>query len=108
MWYHLSAGSKAAFRGNLMTIFLLMSAVRVPSYVAGGLVTAPRLWSTLAVAPAVLVGAWLGHRVHVRIGEELFRRLVVADYPFQKDRIFAYLNLSDDELLIYDKLYALL
>lgn len=42
------------------------------------------------------------------IQRELFQRLVVADYPFQKDRIFAYLNLSDDELLIYDKLYALL
>lgn len=42
------------------------------------------------------------------VQRELFRRLVVADYPFQKDRIFAYLNLSDDELLIYDKLYSLL
>ena len=42
------------------------------------------------------------------IQRELFQRLVVADYPFQKDRIFAYLNLTDDELLIYDKLYSLL
>lgn len=42
------------------------------------------------------------------IQRELFRKLVVADYPFEKDRIFAYLNLSDDELLIYDKLYAML
>jgi len=42
------------------------------------------------------------------VQRELFHRLVVADYPFQKDRIFAYLNLSDDELLIYDKLYAML
>lgn len=42
------------------------------------------------------------------VQQELFQRLVVADYPFQKDRIFAYLNLTDDELLIYDKLYAML
>lgn len=42
------------------------------------------------------------------IQRELFRKLVVADYPFEKDRIFAYLNLSDDELLVYDKLYAML
>jgi deoxyadenosine/deoxycytidine kinase len=42
------------------------------------------------------------------VQQELFRRLVVADYPFQKDRVFAYLNLSDDELLIYDKLYGML
>lgn len=42
------------------------------------------------------------------IQRELFQRLVVADYPFPKDRIFAYLNLSDDELLIYDRLYTML
>jgi len=39
---------------------------------------------------------------------ELFDRLLVADYTFQKNRIFAYLNLSDDELMLFDKLYALL
>ena len=38
----------------------------------------------------------------------LFDRLLVADYTFQKNRIFAYLNLSDDELMLFDKLYALL
>lgn len=38
----------------------------------------------------------------------LFDRLVVADYPFHKDRIFAYLNLGDDELALYEKLFTLL
>jgi len=36
----------------------------------------------------------------------LFDRLLVSDYAFQKNRIFAYLNLGDDELAIFDKLYA--
>jgi deoxyadenosine/deoxycytidine kinase len=36
----------------------------------------------------------------------LFDRLVVADYTFQKNRVFAYLNLSDDELAIFDRLYT--
>ena len=76
IWYHLLGVGKAAFRGNLMTIFLLMSLVRVPSYLAGGLVTMPRLASTVAVLPAVALGAWLGHRLHVNISEVLFRRLV--------------------------------
>lgn len=40
--------------------------------------------------------------------KDLFSRLVIADYVFEKDKIFAYLNLSDDELLLYDKLYAVL
>ncbi|HXU45968.1 MAG TPA: deoxynucleoside kinase [Thermoanaerobaculia bacterium] len=39
---------------------------------------------------------------------DLFERVVVADYTFQKNRIFAYLNLTDDELALFDKLYALL
>lgn len=76
IWYHLTADSKSAFRGNLMTIFLLMTFVRVPSYVVGGLVTPVRLWSTLAVMPAVFLGAWLGHRLHIRLSEQAFRRLV--------------------------------
>ena len=39
---------------------------------------------------------------------DLFTTLVVADYHFPKDKIFAYLNLDDSELLIYDRLYSLL
>ena len=38
----------------------------------------------------------------------LFDRLLISDYTFQKNRIFAYLNLSDDELMLFDKLYVLL
>ena len=40
--------------------------------------------------------------------KDLFSRLVIADYLLEKDKIFAYLNLTDDELIIYDKLYSLL
>ena len=39
---------------------------------------------------------------------DLFQQTIVCDYIFQKDKIFAYLNLSDSELLIYEKLYTLL
>jgi deoxyadenosine/deoxycytidine kinase len=39
---------------------------------------------------------------------DLFRQVTVCDYIFPKDKIFAYLNLDDSELLIYDKLYELL
>ena len=42
------------------------------------------------------------------VQQELFQRLVIADYIFQKDRIFAYLTLGDDELQLYDRLYATL
>lgn len=39
---------------------------------------------------------------------ELFQQTIICDYIFQKDKIFAYLNLTDSELLIYEKLYTLL
>jgi deoxyguanosine kinase len=39
---------------------------------------------------------------------DLFSQVMLTDYIFPKDKIFAYLNLDDSELLIYDKLYALL
>jgi len=39
---------------------------------------------------------------------ELFRRAVVSDYLFAKDRIFAYLNLSDDELALYEQVFRML
>ena len=38
----------------------------------------------------------------------LFQDLVLADYTFPKDRIFAYLNLGDDDLKVYEKLYPVL
>lgn len=38
----------------------------------------------------------------------LFEQVSVVDYVFEKSRLFAYLNLDDSELLIFDKLFALL
>ena len=39
---------------------------------------------------------------------DLFHQITLCDYILPKDKIFAYLNLDDSELLIYDKLYAML
>ena len=35
---------------------------------------------------------------------DLFHSIVISDYIFDKDKIFAYLNLQDDELKLYDTL----
>jgi deoxyadenosine/deoxycytidine kinase len=35
-------------------------------------------------------------------------RVVVSDYIFEKDKIFAYLNLNDVELQVYDQFYGML
>ena len=39
---------------------------------------------------------------------DLFSQTIVADYLFDKDKIFAYLNLDDNELFIYQRLFDLL
>ena len=39
---------------------------------------------------------------------DLFSKMVISDYIFEKDRIFAYANLTDDELILYEKLYSML
>ena len=40
--------------------------------------------------------------------DELFRTGLVSDYLFAKDRIFANLNLGDDELVLYNQLAGIL
>jgi deoxyadenosine/deoxycytidine kinase len=39
---------------------------------------------------------------------DLFQHTLVCDYLFDRDKIFAYLNLDDNELFIYQRLYDLL
>ncbi len=39
---------------------------------------------------------------------DLFHEYYVADYIFEKDKIFAYLNLQDDELKLYEKIASLI
>ena len=40
--------------------------------------------------------------------EDLFSEHIICDYIFDKDRIFAYMNLSKDELNLYESIYPLL
>jgi len=39
---------------------------------------------------------------------DLFVDRIICDYLFEKDKIYAYQTLSDDELLVYDKIYGIL
>ncbi len=40
--------------------------------------------------------------------ENLFTEYIVSDYVFDKDRIFAYLNLNGEELKLYESIFPLL
>ena len=49
------------------------------------------------------------HRQQVTLRQaNLFTQTTIADYLFDRDKIFAYLNLDDNELFIYQRLYDLL
>jgi deoxyguanosine kinase len=49
------------------------------------------------------------HRQQTSIRQgDLFAQATIADYLFDRDRIHAFLNLDDNELFIYQRLYELL
>lgn len=49
------------------------------------------------------------YRQHKELSQiDLYDKVVICDYLFQKDRIFANLNLDDDELALYNQVYSLL
>jgi deoxyadenosine/deoxycytidine kinase len=49
------------------------------------------------------------HRQQIQLRQsDLFSQITLCDYLFDKDKIFAYLNLDDNELFIYQRLYDLL
>jgi len=76
LYYQLSGITKSSFRGNLMTIFLITAIARIPSYTAAGFFTCIRLNSALLLLPAAFLGIWLGNRIHIRLTEDKFRRMV--------------------------------
>jgi deoxyguanosine kinase len=39
---------------------------------------------------------------------DLFNQITISDYLFAKDRIFAYLNLNDHELSLYEQIYKMI
>jgi deoxyadenosine/deoxycytidine kinase len=49
------------------------------------------------------------HRQQTAVRQtDLFTQMTLCDYLFDKDKIFAYLNLDDNELFIYQRLFDLL
>lgn len=40
--------------------------------------------------------------------QDLFARITIMDYMFEKDRIFAYITLDEEELELYEQVYSVL
>ena len=64
---------------------------------------------TGAAFQAQLFSLLARHRQQVTLRQaDLFSQLTISDYLFDKDKIYAYLNLDDNELFIYQKVFELL
>jgi len=42
------------------------------------------------------------------VQRDLFEDRIVSDYLFEKDKIYAYQTLTDDELVVYERIYSIL
>ncbi|HHF42798.1 MAG: hypothetical protein DRJ11_04250 [Candidatus Aminicenantes bacterium] len=45
------------------------------------------------------------HQQSALLQRTLFEETIICDYLFEKDKIYAYQTLTDDELLVYDKIF---
>ena len=48
------------------------------------------------------------HQQSRLLQRDLFEDRVICDYMFEKDKIYAYQTLTDDELVVYDRIYSIL
>ena len=48
------------------------------------------------------------HQQRLAVPEALRRGMLISDYTFAKDELFAWLNLKDDELAMYGRVHAAL
>jgi hypothetical protein len=69
---------KMQFVGTAAVFFMLLNLFKVPFMVKLGLITAPSFQFNLMLAPAVLLGAFAGRWLLVRINQQLFENLVLA------------------------------
>ena len=67
---------KAAFRATLIVLFAVEYAWRLGLYAHQGLLDIQGLQLALSLLPALIAATLLGHFVHLRVGEKVFRRWV--------------------------------
>lgn len=66
---------KEAFRSAMITLFLAMSIIRIPTYFFWSLYSMKIVYSCIAVTPFTLLGLYLGLIMHKHISEEQFKYL---------------------------------
>ena len=72
------AMEKHAFRATISAMLLSLSLIRLVAYASVGELTAESLALFAAALPAMALGIYAGSRIHARISEKAFKRLVCA------------------------------
>lgn len=69
---------KSLFVGTVAWTFTLINLTKLPFYFATGLIHTDVLLFDLVLVPLIPLGSWLGHRMHTRISERLFQRVIMV------------------------------
>jgi uncharacterized membrane protein YfcA len=69
---------KQAFRATMSAMLLTLSVIRAVAYAAVGEMTGESALVFLAALPAMAIGIYAGSRIHAKLNEAAFRRLVCA------------------------------
>lgn len=78
MYFLAARFSVNQFLGTAAWFFFAVNLAKVPFSVSLGLISVSSLWLDLVLAPAVVIGAFLGRRVARRIKQKLFDSLVIG------------------------------
>lgn len=78
MYLDARALAKDQFRATMSAMLLTLSAVRGIGYFAVGEFTREAMLMFAAAFPLMLAGIYIGDRIHVRLSEMTFRRLMSA------------------------------
>ena len=69
---------KMQFVGTAAVFFMVLNLFKVPFMVNLGLITVQSFKFNLMLAPAVLIGAFMGRWLLIRINQQVFEKLVLA------------------------------
>lgn len=69
---------KSRFVGTSAWTFTLINLTKLPFYIAIGLIDPSVLLVCACLLPCIPLGSWIGHRMHHRINETLFNRVILV------------------------------
>jgi hypothetical protein len=70
--------TKSAFRSTLAAVWLIFSVILTVSYIASGTFTMSSLKYIAMLLPVIIIGIYLGERLHHHINEDTFKIFVFA------------------------------